>query len=240
MVGGATLGLAVHEVGPAGQVDRGLHQALVHRDHGVAEAAGAGLVAGGLRERLAERDRGVLDGVVRVDVQVALDLDGEVEQAVLAERGEHVVVEADAGRHVGVAVPVEVDRDQDLGLACVGRSTRRPVPCLIIGCRRALRQGVAECGHLLRRADRHAQPAVRTSLPDEHAAVEQALPDGVPSRRTRRTGRSWRRSRRRRSPSQRSQSTVRSRSARSSSTVASSSAACASATRATACETADR
>ena len=72
--GRRTVRLVVHEVGPAGQVDRGLHQRLVHRDQRVAEPAGAGLVAGGLRERLAERDRGVLDGVVRVDVQVAVDL----------------------------------------------------------------------------------------------------------------------------------------------------------------------
>src|SRR2546422_8014264 len=48
-----------------------------------------------LLERGAEREGGVLDGVVGVDVQVALGLDGEVEQAVPAELVEHVVVEAD-------------------------------------------------------------------------------------------------------------------------------------------------
>src|SRR5581483_5960567 len=51
------------------------------------------------------------------DVQVALDLHGEVEQRVLAEGGEHVVVEPDAGRDVGVARPVELDLDEHLGLA---------------------------------------------------------------------------------------------------------------------------
>ena len=42
------------------------------------------------------------------------------------------------------------------------------------------RQCVPECCHLLGRADRDAQPAVRPDLADQHAAVEQALPDGVP------------------------------------------------------------
>ena len=109
--------LVVDEVGPAGQVDRGLDERLVHRHERVAEPSGPGLVAGGLSERLPERDRGVLDGVMRIDMQVSLDLDPQVEQPVLAERREHVVVETHAGRHVGTADAVEVDLDQHLGLA---------------------------------------------------------------------------------------------------------------------------
>ena len=65
------LGLGVHDVRPAGQVDRGLHQRLVQRHQRVAEAADAGLVAERLAQRLADRDRGVLDGVVGVDLEVA-------------------------------------------------------------------------------------------------------------------------------------------------------------------------
>ena len=41
-------------------------------------------------------------------------------------------------------------------------------------------QCVPECCHLRRGADRDPQPAVRTGLADQHAVVEQALPDGVP------------------------------------------------------------
>ena len=75
------LGLAgVHAVGPAGHVDDGLHQRLVQRHRGVAEPADAGLVAERLAERLAEHDRGVLDGVVGVDVHVAVGLHGQVDQ----------------------------------------------------------------------------------------------------------------------------------------------------------------
>ena len=45
-----------------------------------------------------ERERGVLHRVVGVDLQVAGGVHAQVEAAVLAELGEHVVVEADAGR----------------------------------------------------------------------------------------------------------------------------------------------
>ena len=112
------LGLAgVHAVGAPGHVDDGLHQRLVERHGGVAEAADAALVAERLAQRLAEHDRGVLDRVVGVDVGVALGLDGQVDQRVPGERGEHVVVEADAGRDVVAAGAVEVDLDEHLGLA---------------------------------------------------------------------------------------------------------------------------
>jgi len=54
---------------------------------------------------------------VAVDVQVALGLDGQVEQAVLGELVQHVVEEPDAGGDVRLAGAVEVYLDQDAGLA---------------------------------------------------------------------------------------------------------------------------
>jgi hypothetical protein len=47
---------------------------------------GPGLVAGRESECLPESDRGVLDSVMRIDMQVSVDLDPQVEQPVLAER----------------------------------------------------------------------------------------------------------------------------------------------------------
>src|ERR1700742_3942918 len=53
-----------------------------------------------LAQRLTKHDRGVLDGVVALDLDVALGLDGQVEAGVGAKRGQHVVEE----RHAGVDV----------------------------------------------------------------------------------------------------------------------------------------
>src|SRR5205823_2059146 len=69
-----------------------------------------------LVQGLAERDGDVLDGVVRVDVGVALRAHREIERAVLAQRVEHVVVEPDAGGDVGGAGTVEIDLNDDLRL----------------------------------------------------------------------------------------------------------------------------
>ena len=134
--------------------------------------------------------------MVRVDLGVALGADGETEAAVLAELGEHVVEERDAGLHLDRAGAVEVELDQQL-VSLVSRDTRPT---------RAARGNLAtsttappastsdnaivERGGLFRGPDRDAQPARRAGVADQHASVEQALPDRVAGHRTRRTGRS--------------------------------------------------
>ena len=189
------LGLAgVHAVGPAGDVDDGLHQRLVERHGGVAEAADADLVAERLAQRLAEHDRGVLDGVVGVDVGVALGLDGQVDQRVPAERVEHVVVEADAGGDVGAAGAVEVDLDEDLRLLGLPLDRARSCSCCL------LLHHLGEC--LLerlssRRRCRSTPAASRRARSPGSARRGRAAParqhDGP---RRCRTTRSWRRCRR--------------------------------------------
>ncbi len=54
--------------------------------------------------------------MVVVDVEVAVALHGQVEQAVGGEGLEHVVEEADAGVDGAVAVAVDVERDLDIRL----------------------------------------------------------------------------------------------------------------------------
>jgi len=51
-----------------------------------------------------------------VHVQVALGLDGEVQQRVAGKRLEHVVEEPDAGAHARLAASVEVHPDVEVGL----------------------------------------------------------------------------------------------------------------------------
>ena len=105
----------MHEVGPAGYVDRGVGQRLVHRDEGVAEAADALLLAESLAEGLAEHDRGVLDGVVAFDLDVAGGLDRQIEARVAAQRGQHVVEERHAGVDADLPGAVEIQLDDDVG-----------------------------------------------------------------------------------------------------------------------------
>jgi hypothetical protein len=64
----------------------------------VTEPLDARTVTPGLRQRLPEGDPGVLDGVVLVDLQVAVGVDGEVQATVAAELVEHVIEERDTGR----------------------------------------------------------------------------------------------------------------------------------------------
>ena len=83
----------------------------------MAVAGDAGAVAERAVERLAEHDPGVLDGVVRAGVEVAGDVDGQVEPAVAGEQVEHVVEEADAGAARAGAAAVEAEGERDVGLA---------------------------------------------------------------------------------------------------------------------------
>ena len=99
---------------------------LVHRHDRVAVAGDPAAVAERLVERLAEHDPGVLDRVVRAGLQVAGDLDLEVEPAVAGEQVEHVVEEADAGRaRCRRRVPSRPERERDVGLAGRAGDLRR-------------------------------------------------------------------------------------------------------------------
>src|SRR6202046_2032926 len=118
--------LVVHHVGAPGQVDGGADQGLVERDERVAEPGDSGFVAKRLAQRLAERDRGVLNGVVRVDLGVALGADGQAEAAVLAELVEHVVEERDPGLDLDRAGAVEVELDQQLRLLGLAHPPAHP------------------------------------------------------------------------------------------------------------------
>src|SRR5216683_2225185 len=166
--------LAMHDIGPPGQVDGGLGQRFVQRDRGVPEPAQARLVAQGDRERLAERQRGVLDRVVRVDVQVPVGPHREVEQAVLAELAEHVVEEPDARRDVDLPGAVDVDVDHDRGflglpLDVPGAAAAHPDPPSLV-----------EVVCLMRKFALCKNP--RRLLPVRPAPTARAGPEGLHSR----------------------------------------------------------
>src|SRR5215213_3114467 len=103
----------VHQEGTTRQVERDLDECLVERHERRGKATHARLVAQCVLQRGAEHDADVLDGVVEVDVEVALRLDAETEAGVLAQLFEHVVEERDAGRRGGAAPTVDVEHEID-------------------------------------------------------------------------------------------------------------------------------
>ncbi len=123
-------GSLVHEVGAAGEVDRGLRPAprpaapvrSPKRRMPTLSPSACG-------RRAPSREGGVLDRVVGVDVQVAVGLHVQVEQAVPAELVEHVVVEADAGvRRRSRRVPSRSISTRTLGL--LGGAVDAAVPAV--------------------------------------------------------------------------------------------------------------
>ena len=79
------------------------------------------LVASRLGERLTEGDADVLDRVVRVDVQIALGVDIEVDEAVARDLVEHVFQKWNPGLEAGHAGAVQIHADRDLGFFGISR-----------------------------------------------------------------------------------------------------------------------
>ena len=75
--------------------------------------AQAFLVAPRLGQCLADGDADVFDGVMCVDMQIALRFDREVDHAVPRDLVQHVVEETDAGRKFGNARAIEIEIDAD-------------------------------------------------------------------------------------------------------------------------------
>jgi hypothetical protein len=103
-------------VWPAADVDDDRRQRLVHRNTPVGEPLDTAFLAQRLRKRLSEADRHVLNGVVIVDIQVAVTPNRQVEQTVCGKRPEHVIEKADTGVDGRLAVAVERECHLDLGL----------------------------------------------------------------------------------------------------------------------------
>ena len=110
-------GGAVFEERAAAEVDDGAAEGFIHGDVSAAVADEAAFFSEGLGEALSEDDAGIFDGVMEIDVDIALGGDLEIEEAVTGEEGEHVVEEGDAGgdfRLTG-AVDGEIDGDISFG-----------------------------------------------------------------------------------------------------------------------------
>src|SRR3546814_648068 len=95
-------------------VEHAAGQRFVHRRMRFAIARDAALVAERLGYRLAQRERRILDGVMLVDMKVALHGPRNVDPRMARQLLDHMVEEADAGGHRIVARAVEIDGDRDI------------------------------------------------------------------------------------------------------------------------------
>jgi len=103
------------QVGALAEVKARTAERLVHRDIGVAKARDAGKIAQRLEDRLADDDACILDGMVHVDVQVALAAHSEVDGGMLGKAFQHVIEEADTGFDIGLARAIEIEGDRNIG-----------------------------------------------------------------------------------------------------------------------------
>ena len=187
------LRLGVHQVGPPGEVDGRQHARLVERHHRVTEPSDTGLVTERLAQRLPDGERGVLDGVVRVDVEVALRAAPSRSsqpclpswESMWSKKGTPVSTST-----LPVPSSVELDEDRRLlggalhagGTRCGGRHATDSFVMAV--------RAVEERSRLLRGAGGDTQVTGHSDIPDQDAGLEQLAPQTPTGRRRRRRRRS--------------------------------------------------
>jgi hypothetical protein len=95
----------------AAEVDGGDGQRLVHGHEEISGAQNAAFVAERAIEGLAQRDAHIFNGVVLIDVEIAVAPELEIECAVAREELKHVIEKADAGRDFVLAAAFDGELD---------------------------------------------------------------------------------------------------------------------------------
>lgn len=104
------------ETGTTGEIDNDTRQRLIERHIGVAVTGHALFVADGFIDSLTERNTDIFDRVVRIDMQVALGFDVDIDQAVAGDLINHVIEERYAGVETRFTAAIEIDGYGDLRL----------------------------------------------------------------------------------------------------------------------------
>src|SRR5262245_28705389 len=116
-----------------------------------------------------------------VDMQIALGLNGEIDEAVLGKKRQHVVEKADAGLDRALARAVEVEGEGDVGF------TRLPMDlrgaghgnCMIAGERRLPKRSAAHA-----RQDTYEYRSVRAGCSDDYRPQVGSKPATCPVSRS--------------------------------------------------------
>ena len=97
-----------------GKIDDNARQGFVQGYVGMAVAHDALLVTKRLLEGLAKRNADIFDGVVIVDVQIAVGADFKIEGAVARDLFEHMLEKRNTSGKAGFAGSIKIERDADL------------------------------------------------------------------------------------------------------------------------------
>ena len=87
---------------------------FIHGHDEVSGAVDALAIAERFREKLAEHDADVLDGVMLIDIQIALRFQSEVKAAVFCEELQHMIEESNASGDFVAAAALDFQRTLDL------------------------------------------------------------------------------------------------------------------------------
>ena len=101
---------------PAGQIDDDARQGFIERHIAVTVARQPLFIAPGFGQRLAKGDADIFDRVVGVDVQVALGLNIQINQAMPGNLVKHVIEKGNAGGKLALTGAIKVEAHGDLRL----------------------------------------------------------------------------------------------------------------------------
>ncbi len=101
-------------IGTTRQVDGHMCQGFIHRRKAIAHADNAFAVAKRLVEGLSQRQGNIFHRVMSIDVQITFCLNGEIEQSMHGEMGQHVIEKTNACGDFMFASSIQIEFDLDL------------------------------------------------------------------------------------------------------------------------------
>jgi hypothetical protein len=99
-----------------GKIKRGAYGGFVHHDDAIAEALDVLRGIDRLFDRASEHYAAVLDAVVKIDLQIALAAQVQIDPRVLSKRAKHMIEKTDARLYLRCAAPVKLQLKLDFSL----------------------------------------------------------------------------------------------------------------------------
>jgi hypothetical protein len=97
------------------EIDSGQAESFVHRHEEITGSQNAAAISQRAVKGLTESDSDIFDGMVLIDVEVAIGCKFEVESPVASEEFQHVVEKTDSGGDFVFAAAIDGERDANFG-----------------------------------------------------------------------------------------------------------------------------